>query len=187
MDTCQIRPGLYQFTAIDDCSRFWRPVWRSAGRPPGHSLFWTGFWKRCHLRSKRLQTDRGTEFFAEAVQRRRLMAGGHSVPSHSSTIATSERQGRTRSADDAGGILGSHRPTGSGRRTAARAMGSPLQLASATPESLGGLAPIERVCALVDETPLWADVSAAYDPDNERIRVRDYAVETSLRALKGCM
>ena len=22
MDTCKIRPGLYQFTAIDDCSRF---------------------------------------------------------------------------------------------------------------------------------------------------------------------
>lgn len=23
MDTCKIRPGLYQYTSIDDCTRYW--------------------------------------------------------------------------------------------------------------------------------------------------------------------
>lgn len=53
-------------------------------------------------------------------------------------------------------------------------------------ESLGGITPIDRVCAMGGETPLWGEVSAAYDPDKEPIKIRDYAVETSFRTLKRC-
>jgi hypothetical protein len=51
-------------------------------------------------------------------------------------------------------------------------------------EALHGLTPIDRICQLVDKTPLWEAVSAAYEPQKERIRVHNYVVETALRALK---
>src|SRR3954453_19128852 len=40
MDTCKTQPGLYQFTAIDDCSRFLLPPWRAAARPLPPWRFW---------------------------------------------------------------------------------------------------------------------------------------------------
>jgi len=37
---------------------------------------------------------------------------------------------------------------------------------------------------LADKTPLWYAVSAAFEPQKERLRVHDYAVERALQALK---
>jgi transposase InsO family protein len=51
MDICKIRTGLYQFTAIDDCSRFVAPGWRAAARPRRPWRFWTGCWRQCRLPS----------------------------------------------------------------------------------------------------------------------------------------
>jgi transposase InsO family protein len=68
MDTCKIRPGLYQYTAIDDCSR-WQ-VWAStrAGRPPTPWPSSTGWPPEMPFPVQRVQTDRGQEFFAYEVQ-----------------------------------------------------------------------------------------------------------------------
>ena len=75
MDVCKIAPALYQYTAIDDCSR-----WKVMGLYPRRSAASTlGFLERLleemPFPIQRLQTDRGLEFFAEAVQRR-LMEWG---------------------------------------------------------------------------------------------------------------
>jgi hypothetical protein len=51
-------------------------------------------------------------------------------------------------------------------------------------ESLHGLSPIDRVCERADKTPLQGEVSDAYEPAKERVLVRDYTVDTALRALK---
>ena len=48
-------------------------------------------------------------------------------------------------------------------------------------------APFGRVCERLEKTPLWDDVDAAYDETKERIQVREYAVEKSLRELKRCL
>ena len=185
MDTCQIRPGLYQFTAIDDCSRFLAASLAKRRLAAGTLAFLDRVLEEMPFAIQRLQTDRGTEFFAEAVQRR-LMAEAIRFrpirPRSPHLNGKVERVQRTM-LEEFWAV------------TDPRAADIEQQLAlwvhhynwHRPHESLGGLAPIERVCALVDETPLWTDISAAYDPDNERIRVRDYAVETSLRALKGCM
>ena len=73
LDSCKIRPGLWQFTAIDDCSRY-----LVAGLAPRRSAaaaltFIEQMFEEMPFAVQRVQTDRGTEFFAEAVQRR-LMA-----------------------------------------------------------------------------------------------------------------
>ena len=70
MDICQIRPSLYQFTAIDDCSRYL--VASLARRQSAAAIlpFLDQVLEEMPFAIQRLQTDRGTELFAEEVQRR---------------------------------------------------------------------------------------------------------------------
>ena len=51
MDTCKIRPGLYQFSAIDDCSRFLVAGVAGTETPNRPSLSWTRFSTRCRSQS----------------------------------------------------------------------------------------------------------------------------------------
>jgi transposase InsO family protein len=73
MDSCKICPGVYQFSAIDDCSRYL--VVGTAKRASGAATmaFLDQVLEEMPFAIQRVQTDRGTEFFAETVQRR-LMA-----------------------------------------------------------------------------------------------------------------
>src|SRR4051812_27265605 len=68
MDTCKIRPGLYQYTAIDDCSR-WQVL---AAHPDRSAASTLDFLDRVRAGMpcpvQRVQTDRGGEFFAHEVQ-----------------------------------------------------------------------------------------------------------------------
>jgi hypothetical protein len=63
MDFCKIRPGLYQFTAIDDCSRFL--VVGLARRPTAQATltFLDQVLEEMPFAIQRIQTDRGAEFF----------------------------------------------------------------------------------------------------------------------------
>jgi transposase InsO family protein len=70
MDTMKIAPGVYQYTAVDDCSRF-----RVLGIYPRRTarttlLFLDRVIEEMPFAIQRIQTDRGGEFFAEVVQRR---------------------------------------------------------------------------------------------------------------------
>jgi transposase InsO family protein len=74
MDTMKIAPGVYQYTAVDDCSRF-----RVLGVHPRRNarntlLFLDRVTEEMPFPIQRIQTDRGTEFFAESVQRRLIAA-----------------------------------------------------------------------------------------------------------------
>ncbi len=182
LDSCKIRPGLWQFTAIDDCS-----IYVVAGLAPRRSAaaaqtFLDQLFEEMPFAVQRVQTDRGTEFFAEAIQRR-LMAWSvkfRPIPPRSPHLnGKIERAQRTvleefwatvdnRSPDVADQLsqwvhhYNWHRPH----------------------ESLGGLCPIDRVCERADKTPIWAEVADAYDPAKERVQIREHAVELALRRLK---
>ena len=131
---------------------------------------------------QRIQTDPGAEFFAEEVQRR-LMDEAirfRPIPPRSPHLnGKVERVQRTvleefwdaadAKAADIGEQLAQwasyynwHRPH----------------------ESLHGRSPIDPVCQLASQTPLWGEVGEAYDPKKERLRVRDHAVDVALQALK---
>ena len=59
-------PGIYQYTAIDNCSRY-----KALGVYPRRNLsFLERVVEEMPFPIQRIQTDRGLEFFAEAVQRR---------------------------------------------------------------------------------------------------------------------
>lgn len=45
---------------------------------------------------------------------------------------------------------------------------------------------MQRACELGAVTPLWEDVSALYDPTEERMQERNYQLDLRLRKLKEC-
>jgi transposase InsO family protein len=182
MDTCKIRPGLYQFTAIDDCSRFLVAGVARRRNAKSTLAFLDQVLDEMPFSIQRIQTDRGAEFFAEEVQRR-LMDEAirfRPIPPRSPHLnGKVERVQRTvleefwdaadAKAADIGEQLAQwasyynwHRPH----------------------ESLHGRSPIDRVCQLASQTPLWGEVGEAYDPKKERLRVRVHAVDVALQALK---
>jgi putative transposase len=44
--------------------------------------------------------------------------------------------------------------------------------------------PIDRVCELIERTPLAEEVDQLFDPDQERFRHPEYAVDLALSKLK---
>ena len=89
MDVCKIAPALYQYTAIDDCSR-----WKVMGLYPRRSAtstlsFLDRLLEEMPFPIQRIQTDRGLEFFAEAVQP--LDDVGHQVPPDEATFTPPQR------------------------------------------------------------------------------------------------
>jgi transposase InsO family protein len=182
IDNCKIRPGLWQFTAVDDCSRYL--VAGLARRPSAAAAlaFLEQVLDEVPFAIQRVRTDRGAEFFAEEVQRH-LMAETikfRPIPPRSPHLnGKVERAQRT--------VLEEFWATVDPR---APDIGEQLALWvhqynwDRPHEALGGLCPIDRVCERADKTPIWAEVDALYDAARERIQAREYAVETALRRLK---
>jgi transposase InsO family protein len=68
MDVCKIASGLYQYTAIDDCTRY-KVVTLYPRRTAKNTLdFLEQLRERMPFHCQRIQTDRGQEFFAYEVQ-----------------------------------------------------------------------------------------------------------------------
>ena len=75
MDTCKIAPGIYQYTAVDDCSR-WRVLEIYKRRTANNTLhFLDLLLEQFPFPIQRIQTDRGLEFFAEKVQLKMMELG----------------------------------------------------------------------------------------------------------------
>jgi putative transposase len=75
MDTCKIAPGLYQYTAIDDCTRI-RVLALYKRRSAANSLlFLEKVIEEFPFPIQRIQTDRGREFFAYAFQEKLMEYG----------------------------------------------------------------------------------------------------------------
>ena len=70
MDVCKITHGLYQYTAIDDCTRY-KVLALYTRRTAANTLdFLIQVKERMPFPCQRIQTDRGKEFFAYEVQER---------------------------------------------------------------------------------------------------------------------
>ncbi len=68
LDTCKIALGIYQYTAVDDCTRF-RVLEIYKRRTATNTLkFLDKIMEEFPFPIQRIQTDRGREFFAEKVQ-----------------------------------------------------------------------------------------------------------------------
>ena len=68
MDTCKIAPRLYQYTSVDDCTRF-RVLALYSRRAAANTMrFLERVIEEMPFPVQRIQTDRGREFFAYGVQ-----------------------------------------------------------------------------------------------------------------------
>jgi transposase InsO family protein len=168
MDTCKIAPGLHQYTAIDDCSR-WQVVGLYPRRTAAHTLaFLDQVAAGMPFPVQRIQTDRGQEFFAYEVQdelRERRIKYRPNRPRAPHLNGKVERVQRTaleefwptvdpKDPDLATqlaawqGFYNHHRPHG----------------------ALGGSTPAERIAELTSKIPSPEAIQAAYDPGREFIR-----------------
>lgn len=181
-DTCKIRPGLWQFTAIDDCSRYLVAGLAKRRSAAATLTFLDQMFEEMPFAVQRMQTDRGTEFFAEVVQRR-LMAWAvkfRPTPPRSPHLnGKIERAQRTMLEEFWATV--DPRASDVAERLAEWVHYYNWQRPH---EALAGLCPIDRVCERADKTPVWAEVEDAYDTTKERVQTREHAVELALRKLK---
>jgi transposase InsO family protein len=182
MDTCKIKPGLYQYTAVDDCTRI-RVLGLYSRRTAANTL---SFLERVNEEMpfpiQRIQTDRGREFFAYVFQEQ-LMSWGIKF-----------RPIKPRSPHLNGKVERS-------QKTDWEEFYSTVDLASTDLEnkleewqdyynqerphgSLKGRTPWERWFELLHQTPYRDEVEALYDSSRERLQHQNYRLDLQLRKLK---
>lgn len=185
MDTMKLAPGLYQYTAVDDCTRY-RVIGLYKRRTAANTLdFLERLCEEMPFPIQRIQTDRGGEFFALKVQKRLMDWGIKFRPVKPASPHLNGKVERSQKTDldefyatadfndpELAVLLDEwqhhynwHRPHG----------------------SLGGKSPMERFCELADDTPYSEDVSEKYDPTKEHFRDANYRVDLELQRLKRSM
>ena len=182
MDTCKIRKGIYQYTAVDDCTRFEVMALYPKRTAENTLRFLEKVVEEMPFPIQRIQTDRGLEFFALKVQERLMEWGIKFRPIRPASPHLNGKVERAQKTDldefystvnlDAPDLdeqldlwqffYNWHRPHG----------------------GLNGKTPIDRCCELFPQTPLSAEVDSFYDPSKERMRVADYGLDMRLSKLK---
>ena len=182
MDVCKIAPGFYQYTAIDDCSRY-KVLGLFKRRTAVNSItFLEQVVEEMPFPIQRIQKDRGREFFAYKFQELLMEWGIKFRPIKPGFPHLNGKVERT-------------------QRTDLDEFYSTVDIKSPDLEeqlqewqhyynwdrphrSLKGKAPIDVVCECFDKTPLREDVYDRYDISKERIQEQNYRYNLQLRKLK---
>lgn len=183
MDTCKIAPGIIQYTAIDDCTRF-RVLGIYPRRTAANSVDFleSRMLEEFPFPIQRIQTDRGGEFFGlefQKAMKRNLIKFRPVRPRSPHLNGKVERSQATDKIE--------FYPTVDLRSENLPDLLEEWQFDynwHRPHSSLGGKTPLERFCELIDETPLTNDVQNRYDPSKEAAQERDYRVEMIRRKLK---
>jgi transposase InsO family protein len=184
LDTRKIAPGVYQYTAVDDCTRL-RVLGIYPRRTAKNSVH---FLEERLLHEfpfpiQRVQTDRGAEFFGTPFQ--------NALRRHCIKF----RPNRPRAPHLNGKVERS-------QQTDEMEFWVTVDLSSATlalqleewqffynwqrPHSaLRGLTPMSRYCELIQITPFRDEAHAAFDSTTEHHQERDYKTELQVRAARS--
>lgn len=185
MDTCKIASEIYQYTAIDDCTRC-RVLRIYRKRNAANTLdFLDKVIAELPFTIQRFQTDRGGEFFAHKVQERLMKYGIKFRPIRPASPHLNGKVERSQKTDkiefwaicdltdsDLDMRLAEWQHYYNWRRPHG---------------AHNGLTPMQKACALADSTPLWEEVSELYVPSRERFQERNYRADLQLRKLKGSL
>lgn len=184
MDVMKVAPKLYQYTAIDDCTRMKIVALYPRKSGKNSLVFLERVIEELPFPIQRIQTDRGREFFSYAFQE--LLMEYHIKfrpikPRSPHLNGKVERTQRTdleefyavtdlQSPDLAEQLqrwqdyYNTERPHG----------------------SLNNQTPFEKWLSRCKKTPLAADIYEAYDPQREGYRIQDYQLDLLLRNVKRC-
>lgn len=183
MDTCKIAPGLYQYTAVDDCTRY-MVMGLYPRRTASNTLhFLERLFEEMHFPIQRIQTDRGREFFAYKVQEYLMEVGIKFRPVKPRSPHLNGKVER-------------------GQRIALDEFYPTVDLSSDNlAEQLdewqhyynwhrghgahNGRTPVDRWLELIHKTPLWEDVGRMYDVSRERIQETNYQADLLARRLEA--
>jgi transposase InsO family protein len=183
LDTRKIAPGVYQYTAVDDCTRL-RVLGIYPRRTAKNSVHFLEerMLDEFPFPIQRIQTDRGGEFFGTPFQnalRRHCIKFRPNRPRAPHLNGKVERSQRTdemefwMTVDLTDTNLSSQLEEWQFFYNWQR------------PHSaLRGLTPMNRYCELIHLTPLQDEAHAGYDPSKERNQERTYNTELQLRRLK---
>ena len=170
---------------MDDCTRY-RVLRVYARRTANNTLdFIENVIEEIPFPIQRIQTDRGSEFFAVVVQERFKQYGIKFRPNKPASPHLNGKVERSQKTDKI-------------------EFYSTVDLSSAELDMLlaewqhyynydrphsahNGKTPMERYCELMEDTPLSQEVADAYNPGQEYIQEQNYRLELQLRKLKRCL
>ncbi|MDC7225958.1 MAG: IS481 family transposase [Spirochaetales bacterium] len=182
MDVCKIKNGCYQYTAIDDCSRY-RVLRVYSRRTAKNTLdFIDCVIEEMPFPIQRFQTDRGKEFFAFKVQERLQEYCIKFRPIKPASPHLNGKVERSQQTD-----LQEFYPTIDFENKSLEEID---QLLSEWQHyynwnrphgSLNGLSPIDRVGDRSKKTPYWDEIEFNYLKSTERIQEQNYYLDLQLR------
>ena len=147
IDVGKIVPAVYQYTVIDDCSRYRvlgvYPRWTAANTLDSLERLI----EEMPFPIQRVQSDRGLEFFAEKVQQRLMDWAIRFRPIKPRSPHLNGKVERSQRAEP-GGVLADRRSSLTRHRGAPRRMAALRELGKA-PHALGDKTPIDRICELL--------------------------------------
>jgi transposase InsO family protein len=182
MDVCKIANNLYQYTAIDDCTRY-KVLALYKRRTAENTLdFLDQVIERMPFPIQRIQTDRGQEFFAYEVQERLKEYAIKFRPNKPASPHLNGKVERTQRTD----LDEFYSNIELKRKNLAEELGYWEQYYNwqRPHSSLGGKTPNEKYTELMFQTPLHEEVSQQYNPSKEPILVHGYNKDLTTRTLK---
>jgi transposase InsO family protein len=182
MDVCMIARGLYQYTAIDDCTRYKVLSLYKRRTAENTLLFLDEVIDRMPFPIQRIQTDRGQEFFAYEVQKRLKEYGIKFRPIKPASPHLNGKVERTQRTD----LDEFYSGIDIKRKDLAEELGYwEFYYNWHRPHSsLQGKTPNEKYTELMHSTPLHEEVSKKYDPSNEPIKSQAYNRDYVVKMLK---
>ena len=171
MDVCKIGAGVYQYTAINDCSRY-QVIGVFRRKTAASTLaFLDQVVEEMPFSIQRIQTDRGQEFFAYRVQDRLRQWSIKFRPIRPRAPHLNGKVERVQRT-----ALEEFWPTvdlGDPELEDRLAEWQHFYNWDRPHDSLGGRPPIDRVCDLLREAPTGEEIAANYDPTREFILPRN--------------
>ena len=185
MDTCKIGPGLYQYTAVDDCTRY-RVLALFNRRTAANTIsFLEQVVEEMPFSIQRIQTDRGTEFFAFKVQEKMKEYGIKFRPVKPGSPHLNGKVERSQKTDKE-----EFYPTISLDDEDIHEKLAEWQHYYNWERPHGahhGKSPMDKYFTLSEKTPFWDEVHEDYHPEKEQIQNQNYRLEMQLRKLKRSM
>lgn len=183
VDTCKVYPGIYQYTAVDDCTR-WRVLEIYKRRTADNAIAFIDLMvEQFPFPIQRMQTDRGREFFAVKVQEKLMNFGIKFRPNKPGAPHLNGKVERSQKTD-----LEEFYATAdlSDFEKLRRALSEWQFFYNwQRPHGLlNGKTPSQAYSELGDKTPFWDEVLANYEVKKERIQNPNYRIDLALRKLK---
>ena len=181
IDTCKIRPGMYQFTAVDDCTRFLVAEIYPRRTAKNTLLFLEKVFEEMPFPIQRIQTDRGTEFFAHKVQERLLEWGIKFRPNRPGAPHLNGKVERAQKTviDEFYAIADLDDPELSLRLAEWQHFYNWYRKHGSIDTT-----PMEKLGRRYSTTPYWDDVEKMFEPEKEYIRALSYLDDQAMKKLK---